>query len=155
MSASPYNLILRSALPTDKPFVAETWLQSYSTSPTRWSLQDTYFKVWPSIIERLLRVSNVTVATLLDDPGLILGYIVTEPNEQLLHYIYVRGKSSQSAGLQREGIGSALIQSLGNLGDWTSTHRTRLSMLVETHRHERGQSVTRYDPARLLGVRSP
>lgn len=148
----PENLIIRRGSPLDLSYIASTWLQSYSTSKTRWHLQDRYYKIWPVIIEQLLRRSESLVATLIDDPDLILGWAVFEPKERLLHYVYVRGKSSQSEGLQHEGIGKALIADLlPNLGEWSCTHQTKMSQDCFIERRRRGLPVPSYQPGALLG----
>lgn len=133
MSTAPNtDVTLRAGLPTDKPFIRSTWLHSYEKSADYFRFGDAYFSLWSQLIDLLLRRSVITVAVDPSDPDVIVGYLVAEPSRHLLHYTYVRGRTSSSPGLQRAGVATALVQHMlktteTSLAGWKCTHETKLS----------------------------
>lgn len=89
----------------DTGFIIETWLKGLRFSNTWFERIDheAYFKNYLGIIKSILGRPSVTtyVACLKDDPDVIIGYAVTEP--QILHWVFVR-KDWRRAGIARDLI---------------------------------------------------
>lgn len=107
----------------DTGFILETWLKGlrYSNSWFECIDQRAYFSTYLEIIKRILARPSVTthIACLRDDPDVILGYSVTEP--EILHWVFVK------AAWRRIGIGSDLIPK----DTKTITHLTKLGLQLK------------------------
>lgn len=84
---------IRPANEEDVPFIFNSWLKSYRTSPFGKKLSNSIF--YPEhhkLLERLLKTSSVLVACSNNDPSQIYGYICTALIEGIftVHYIYVK-----------------------------------------------------------------
>jgi hypothetical protein len=143
------DIVIRVGDPRDRPFIASTWRESFSKSHTRWSLGENYFRVWPAIIELLIQRSDILIATAPDDPTLIVGYIVYVAKSKLIHFVYTRGRTNQTPGLQRAGVATALLgMALGGTepSSWTVTHETKTSGAILTTWTDEGRPVPSYLP---------
>lgn len=115
------------------------------------------------LIERLLRSSDILVATSSEDQDTILGYIVYQP-PQTIHYCYVK------EGFRKLGICRALVNLTHTEGGDRYTSRTtdsngtteiNLPVTYTTHTTVawlrvcpsiRGERVFVYDPYRLMNA---
>lgn len=82
---------IRKAQPTDIPFIYSSWLKSFrhnsllGKSSIRTSV---FYENYREILDFLLAKSNILVACLSDEPEVILGYLVYEP--EIVHYSFVK-----------------------------------------------------------------
>jgi len=85
---------VRDALPEDDAFIFGTWLRSYRHGSlfARRLTNDVFFANHHPIVADILKRGTVQVATLEDDPGVIIGYLVTEKQADawVLHFAYVK-----------------------------------------------------------------
>ena len=144
---------IRPATPNDRPFVLATWERSYGSSPTARSLGIDYKRIWRPLIERLWRRSadgaGILVATLPDAPDLIVGWLVAEPIRRVVHYVYVRGKTSAGDGLQRAGVATALLDALP-CRSYVVTHSTELTEAIRARWSTEERVSPPYEVARLF-----
>jgi hypothetical protein len=75
---------------------------------TRYRAGKTYFEGQAKLVERLLDSCNVSVAV-LDDAGLVDGWIVRELVRPIVHYVYVR-HSARKLGVARALVSDLLEQ---------------------------------------------
>jgi hypothetical protein len=87
-------LSIRPGCGADHSFILATWLRSFRHgSPFARRLVDAVFYAnHHPLVESLVARSTVSVATLEDDPNVILGYLVTEKQgpQHVLHFAYVK-----------------------------------------------------------------
>jgi hypothetical protein len=85
---------VRKGTPRDEAFILATWLRSYKHGSmfARRITNDVFFTNHHPIVTDIVNRSDVLVAALEDDPGVILGYLVTEKQGPLreLHFAYVK-----------------------------------------------------------------
>lgn len=96
-------ITIRDFVPDDKPFILATWLKGlrYGNS---WFLaieSKAYFNTYHSLLEALLQNPKTTVkiACLIEDPEVILGYVVFSGNR--LDWIFIK-KAWRSIGLSKK-----------------------------------------------------
>ncbi len=94
---SKKNLIsFRSFLPDDLNFILSTWLRGLYYGNDFFNLIDNhiYFVNYEFVIKRILQrpTTTINICCLKDDPSVILGYAVTENNENknVLHWCFVK-----------------------------------------------------------------
>jgi GNAT superfamily N-acetyltransferase len=105
--------------------VFDSWANSFKKSPWSGCVPN---HLWAElsraaiadIIDRGARVL-VAVQELPEGGRRVLGYSVSEPAKNVLHWLYVKGAYR---GL---GVGRALLAETCTPGEWTYTHRTRAS----------------------------
>lgn len=96
------NISIRPYAPSDEAFLYSTMLRSlyYGNSYYNSIQQSKFFEVYPLVIAGLLRKSEVRVACLADEPDVILGYALLEPN--VIHFVYVK------EAWRKQGVAKAL-----------------------------------------------
>lgn len=96
---------VRDATPDDENFIYSTWLMGLRHGNLWFNLfpKNAYFRTYHTIIERLLKNSDVKVkvAALKEQDDVILGYAVLEGD--ILHWIHVKD------AWRRIGVATALI----------------------------------------------
>ncbi len=102
-------VVIRDAGPQDEHFILKTALLTLrNSSHLSWHVaNEDFFAGEQLIVKRLLARSRVLVAHPPDDPELIAGVLVYEPEPETLHFVYVR------AALRRQGVGAALLAASG------------------------------------------
>lgn len=87
-------IAIRTGTGADHAFILATWLRAFRHgSPfARRLTNDVFFTNHHPLVEALVARSTVLVATLEDDPNVILGYLVTEKQGpvHVLHFAYVK-----------------------------------------------------------------
>lgn len=113
--------------PDEYPLVFDAWATSFKKSPWAGCIPN---RLWDeiartAIAEILDRGAVVTLAVqdLADGTRRVMGYAVTEPGKQVLHWLYVK---RTYRGL---GIGRALLDEACPVatGKWRYTYRTKAS----------------------------
>src|ERR1017187_7149175 len=119
----------------DIPFIYSTWLRSFrNDSFVGLSVKkNVFFDNYQLILDRILSKSNTKtlVACKIDEPNVIYGYLVAEPNESVLHYAFVK---ESFWGL---GIAKALFHAAFGAEGAVST-----SAVSITHRTKSAQRLT-------------
>lgn len=85
------EIIIRDYEPTfDGPFIFDSWRRSYiGQSPfTQFIPRKEFDREHSKVISKLIERSTPRIAVKTEDPDVIVGYIVFEPN--ILHYVYVK-----------------------------------------------------------------
>lgn len=118
---------IRLVNPEDIPFIYSTWLKSFKQdSSTGTSMRKTVFmKDYVKVIDAILQDPNTTVfvACKLDEPNIILGYMVFGPN-RVFHYIFVK------EAFRLFGIARTLFKSNQVDGESFCTHQTRTAAQI-------------------------
>jgi len=92
----------RQATADDLPFIYSTWVRTSLASPlAKHVLPSTHQTAQRQLAERLLIASQVLVASLEDEPAVILGYLIYRPG--VVHYAHVKKV------FERRGILSGLL----------------------------------------------
>jgi hypothetical protein len=100
------ELSVRPANQSDIPFIFATWLKSYRDSKFAELIDSkTYFAAHHALIEILLAKSTVLIAFPTNQPNVICGWSVTQPN--LIHYVYTK------SAFQKLGVATSLLKSAG------------------------------------------
>jgi len=96
------NIQIRDLTTADEPFVYSTMLRSlyYGNSYYNSILQSKFFQMYPIVIRNLIAKSAVRIACLPDEPDVILGYALLEPN--IIHFVYVK------EAWRKQGVAKAL-----------------------------------------------
>src|SRR5436309_249818 len=95
----------RPGTDADWPFVFATWLRCYrySSAFAKPIPEEVFFRFHHAVIQRILsRGASLRIAHLADEPGVILGYLVTEPG--VVHFVYVKKP------FRRNGIARSLFR---------------------------------------------
>lgn len=104
-------IALRPATEEDMPFFFSATLQShfYSSPSCLNLLPSIYYPEHKKALQRLLERDAIflTIACLKEDPDVILGFALTEPRENVLHYMYVK------RAFRRFGVARELMAALG------------------------------------------
>lgn len=116
-------IALRPATSEDMPFFYSATLQShfYSSPSCSNVLPSIYYPEHKKTLQRLLERPSIflTIACLKDDPQVILGFMLSEARENVLHYMYVK------RAFRRFGVARELMKALGielrraNVSHWT------------------------------------
>lgn len=103
-------ITIRPGNADDKNFIYATWLRSlYYGSQMRKIEQGAFFKAYPAVLDLLLKKpATVLVACLNEDPNVILGYAILEP--EVLHWVYVK-EAWRKQGIAKSLIGSSVLNS--------------------------------------------
>ncbi len=99
------DVVLRPATADDVSFIFATWLNNFKNSSyhAKRIRKDVFYREHHKVIEDLLPNCSVLVATPSDDSNTILGYIVAEPADNIVHFTYVK------AAFRNLGIAKQLI----------------------------------------------
>lgn len=83
-------LSLRDSLPADENYIYVHWLMGLRRDNDLFHLipRDLYFKTYRAVISKILPRSKIRIACLKEDPEVIIGYSVYEPDR--IHWIYVK-----------------------------------------------------------------
>lgn len=118
-------IAVRHGQPADKEFIFGTWLRSYKHSSdfAKRISNDVFFSTHHKIVELILAKPNteVLIAHPVDEPNVILGYVVLEriPNSEIVHFVYVK------KAFRMMGIASYLFKGAGlYAGGFNFTHWT-------------------------------
>lgn len=115
------NLKVTEATPKHFDFIYATWLKSfrYGSYFAKKIKNEIFFKHHHIVVENILshKDTSVLVASIEDDPDLILGYLVMAP--KIIHYIYVKDT------FRNFGVARSLFKSNEtNLNECQFTHWT-------------------------------
>lgn len=126
------NVILSRPTGDELALVFDAWVKSFRKSPWAGTVRnDLWVTVQRATIKGILdRGAVVTVALAPIVPGVhearrVMGYAVTEPGLEVLHWLYVKDD------YRRHGVGRALLNHMTD--GWNRpryTHRTRFSSLL-------------------------
>lgn len=108
----------------DFALVRDSWVNSYRNAAfSRENTDAIYFKYHRHLALQLLASSQVLVACSEEDPDIVYGWICVEPDQETLHYIYVKHP------FRRQGIAKSLLKAsgFGPTGELVFSHRTRSS----------------------------
>lgn len=101
---------IRPAVASDKSLILSTFLKSlyYSNDFYGQIDQKAYFDGYGRVIEHLLQKSVLRplVACLADEPEVVLGWALVEPEASVIHYCYVK------KAWRNQGIAKQLVQGL-------------------------------------------
>lgn len=123
---APVPVMVRKAVPTDIPFLFNSWLKSYRDSRFASSITTTiYYTEHHKVVERLLKTCDVFVACNPQDQLELYGYICAEKVDGILviHYVYTKHT------YRRLGIGKALLNQFEHDPAAASiyTHNTKMA----------------------------
>ncbi len=118
-------ITLRAFQPTDKNLVYATFLKSlyFGCSFMRQIDQDAYYAGYGKVLDHLVQKPglDIRMCCLMDDPDVVVGWAMVEPEAHVLHYIYVK------SAWRNQGIAKLLLLAT-ELN--TCTHLTDLSTNV-------------------------
>jgi hypothetical protein len=82
-----------SALPSHLPLIYASWIKEYRQNVYPQADPNWLSVAQHALIERLLAAPSVLCAVAVDpeEPDAIRGYLVGEPDQRVLHWVYVRG----------------------------------------------------------------
>lgn len=120
--------VVREAIESDHACIYATWLNSYrhNSSFAARIGNSVYFASQHSVIERLLERGRVLVATIEEDPDVILGWCCYEPHNDeiegleipaVIHYVYVK------PNFRKSGVAKSLLDG-ARLDGAMYTHET-------------------------------
>ena len=140
-------MIIRDAKPEDVPWLMNTWLDTYEKHTRdrvaqRCLSAHDFYPRWRVLVQRLLEVSRVSVATHAADPDVICGWLCWLPGSPpKVHYVHVR-RSMRKLGVARALLDSARID--------------RTAPVMYSHRTEDSDALVPdawlYRPWMLIGV---
>lgn len=110
---------LRDAEASDISFIYDSFMKSYKADGPlgKITTKRVFFQEFPQVIDRILSTSKVQIMCLSEEPKIIVGYIIFQP--QLIHYIFVKEP------FRRNGIAKTLkSHALGLNDSFTYTHIT-------------------------------
>lgn len=84
------NINIRDMVEEDRSFIFATWLLGlrHGNELYKEIKKESYFSKYKQVIELLLSRSTVKVACLIDDPDVVLGYVVYQGDK--LHWVFVK-----------------------------------------------------------------
>jgi hypothetical protein len=115
---------LRTPEAEDRSFLINAWLKSFRDSPIGKTLtDDVYYKSFSQSVIAILDAPTTitTLATLKEEPSVILGFIVADKSQPLtvVHYAYTKW------AYRKSGIAQHLFQSLKPTTPTVCTHINR------------------------------
>ena len=121
------NIIVRQVDETDLPFIFSTWLKGLYHGNELYGKtnQDLFYSKYHKVIEALLKVSEVKIACLQDEPDVVLGYSVALGNT--LHWVFVK-KAWRKLGISKSLVNPTITtvshltkvgESIAKKKDWT------------------------------------
>jgi hypothetical protein len=123
----PY--VKRQAIPKDIPFIYSCWLKSYKhDSEIGLSTTKTiFFDHYRLVLDHLLAKDStkVYVACHAQEQDVIYGFLVAEPDKQILHYAFTK-EAFWNLGIAKDLFQEAFPQK----GSVHFTHRTKLSQIL-------------------------
>jgi GNAT superfamily N-acetyltransferase len=141
------NRITRKANEQDVSFVFATTLNCLRyDSKYSWPIKsEAFFNGHKRLLERLFLKPGVKVTVCCNDeePWQIFGFLVSEPEKKVVHFIYVKKP------LRNHGVGTQLLEAEGfpkNLAGCQFSHYTNMA----DKRREEGKLVWSYNPYLLM-----
>ncbi len=105
-------IIYRKPTPTDLNFVMSSWLRSArNNDQNNYISNQDYYHHYANQVTSLLKRSLVSMVVNEADHDQIYGYIVCEPNNRLIHYLYMK-PYYRGFGLAKDLV-SAIFPDLG------------------------------------------
>lgn len=137
------DLQIRLMQPSELAYVKATWLKHYKehsdfAKPIRDSV---YYPAHSRLVDQILtkRNSIVLIAAHVDEPDVILGFLVYEYfDEAVIHYAYVVSRA------RKLGVATAMLKAADISDRFTFTHRTPDAKAIQTN----NPNMT-YDPYRM------
>jgi GNAT superfamily N-acetyltransferase len=119
-------MLISTPEPDEWAFIFDSWARSYRRSPWAGTVPN---HLWDAVSRAASaglvdRGATVVVAVTPiegQEGRRIMGYAVVEPDKRCLHWLYVKDD------FRRMGVGSSLLKAVCPEGEWTYTHRTRMS----------------------------
>lgn len=106
----------------DTAFVMSSWLKNYKYSGLAVSrMRDSeYFTSYQPIVEKLVTISDIYVASLREDTDVIIGYLAIQrlTESDIIHYIFVK-EHWRKVGIARLLINAAAPKSTTYFTHWT------------------------------------
>lgn len=114
-------LKLRSALGSDLNFIFDTFRESMrmDSSLGRSCKASIFKREFNRVIDHLLEKAKTTIACMVEDENVILGYLIWEPS--IIHYCFVK------RAFRGMGIAKELVQSSNLSSDIQCAFKTRSS----------------------------
>ncbi len=109
---------VRAAAPADEGFIFSGWLRSLADQPPFRDLLESrgldrnwYSAAQHALISRLLARASVRVlaATSPQHPDHLIGFMVFEPAERVVHWIYVKKGAKVGLGFRCAGVATRLM----------------------------------------------
>ena len=101
------QIAVRHAVAADLPFIYSAWLESYGVnSPTTINIwKSVYYGEQRQVINAMLRHPSVhhAMVVLADDPDVIVGFVIWQPSDSVVHYCYVKA-AFRRMGVMREAF---------------------------------------------------
>lgn len=113
MSESVLEIMIRGVQPSDHAFIYATWLRQlwFSADTTTTLHKQVFMRVNHNLIEKVLKEDRVLVASLKEDPDVILGYAAFEDRP----YVYVKKVWREA------GVDQLLLRSMQTLKEQDET----------------------------------
>lgn len=132
------DLQVRYMQPSELAYVKATWLKHYKehsefARPIRDSV---YYPAHSRIVDHILKRARVAIAAHMDEPDVIMGFLVFEP--ALIHYAYVVSRARML------GVATEMLKAAGISNEFSFTHRTQDAKALQA----KNPHMT-YDPYRL------
>ncbi len=147
MTTDQCPIAIRPELPTDRGFVVTRWRSSLrKRSPYRDLDAGFYHAAMGVIIDAVLSDpgTDVLVASDVEDPDVVLGFVVADPYQRLLHYMYTRTR------LRGRGVASRLIDAA-----FSGTEPVTATIATAPLRRHAKRWGVQIDSARLLDYTAP
>lgn len=110
---------IRQVETNDMPFIYQTWLKNYkySSSFAKNIHEDVFYPEHTKVLNHIFGKANFLIACFAEDPTVIFGYFVYEPN--VAHFLFVK------QSFRKMGIATMLLKESGlELEKTTFTHWT-------------------------------
>lgn len=116
--------MIREPKASDLNFIYATWLNSYHyDSWTKSISKSVFFGNYKLVIDHILSNASILVACNKDEPEVIYGYIIYEP--QKAHYVFVK-EAFRAFGIARH----LFEEAFKDFEDIIVTHRTESSLPI-------------------------
>lgn len=123
------DLIIRTSLSADLPFIYDSWLTNFQHTSyfAKRIPKQTFMKCHAILLNMIMERPKTVIKIAGDKDYTIFGYCVAEhiTTDPVIHYVYVRPE------FQHFGIAKALIQSLNLKSDFQVSHWTPVLNEIE------------------------
>lgn len=84
--------LIRDYCEDDKAFIVKSWSKGiyYGNKWFRSIDFDAFWAAYPPLIEKLIVRSKIRIASLKEDPQVILAFCVTEKDDTIMHFIFTK-----------------------------------------------------------------
>ena len=120
-----------------KNLIFATWLRSYQANAlaAKHMSRDTFFAGHHGVLERIFgNEPCVKLAVMPEDPSVVFGWSVSEPDKGIVHYVYVK------PAFRRHGVAKALLEHVKL--PCVYTHHTYI--LRDLHKYVAGSDYNPY-----------